>query len=225
MLRELFNEFVCIISSLYPEKCLFCGEIIYPKNRRYVCDECDRTHSPDMIIKSFENNTYEGVASAFRYGGEIREMVHAYKFSSMPQYAKVFAKYMYQTIIKAGYKGIDIVTWIPSRNSLARKRGYNQSELLAREVCLTSGGRFPEPCPVLKKVRRTKHQYEVGINERLKNIEGAYEVLETVCLNGKNVLIIDDVYTSGATAHVCSKALKQAGANKVYVATFGYAGY
>ena len=97
-----------------------------------------------------------------------------------------------------------------------KERGYNQSELLAKEVGLRTGLSVFDN---LKKVKETDRQKKLTAKERRENLKGVFDVVRADEIKGKNVLVIDDVYTTGATINECARVLKRAGARKVYSIT------
>jgi len=112
---------------------------------------------------------------------------------------------------------IDCVLPVPLHLYRLIQRGYNQSEMLAKYVGKYAN--LPLYKNVLVRNRFTKSQSNFNARGRVGNIKGAFSVKDVECIKGKNILLIDDVYTTGATVEECAKILKRAGAKKVYVAT------
>ncbi|MGB7189224.1 MAG: phosphoribosyltransferase family protein, partial [Acidobacteriaceae bacterium] len=118
-----------------------------------------------------------------------------------------------------------LVIPVPLYKGKRRERGFNQSELLARAVCDAMRRLRPEwkgelaPPGMLLRKRATRSQAELSTVQRRRNLRGVFSVPKPERLRGRDVLLIDDIYTTGATARACSEALKKAGAARVWVAT------
>ena len=113
---------------------------------------------------------------------------------------------------------VDVVTFVPMFPSKQKKRGYNQAELLAKELCKIIEINLDNKN--LARIKDTSTQTELSFSERQKNLENAFKVENKQAFKGKVVLLVDDVLTTGATANNCAKELKRVGAKEVYVLTF-----
>lgn len=116
---------------------------------------------------------------------------------------------------------IDFFVPIPLHENKQRSRGFNQAELLSLE--LTRHFDIPTVSGLLFRIKETHQQFDLPRNERFKNIKGAFEVKGANFLSGKNILLIDDIYTTGSTVAECTRVLKEAGASKIYVLTLSCA--
>ncbi len=114
--------------------------------------------------------------------------------------------------------GVDLVIPVPLFKKRQKKRGYNQSELLARAFCANT--QLPLEVAALVRVRDTGSQTKLGRAARVENMAGAFAVQNPVDVKGKTVLLIDDVATTGATLEACAQALRLAGAKRVLAYTF-----
>ena len=118
-------------------------------------------------------------------------------------------------------EGFDYLTWVPVSGLRRMRRGYDQTELLARAV-----GRELRFAPVrlLKKVRNTRPQFQQATPEaRRANVAGAFTPCENIDLTGKRVVLLDDIYTTGATASECGRILRGMGAKEVHIVTIAAA--
>jgi len=116
------------------------------------------------------------------------------------------------------YWPLDLVIPVPISQPNLMKRGFNQSEVLARNVAKALGLKMlPD---VLVRVRETPSQRELTKEERQQNLKGAFDVRDCEKIRGKNILLVDDVYTTGSTAKECATVLLDAGANRVSVITW-----
>ena len=111
--------------------------------------------------------------------------------------------------------GFDYLTWVPVSDKRKRKRGYDQSLLLAKALGEELG---MEPKPLLKKVRDNPAQSGLSPEKRRGNVSGVYAPVGEIDLTGKRVLLIDDVFTTGSTAEECARVLREAGAGAVHCA-------
>jgi ComF family protein len=143
---------------------------------------------------------------AFLYEGPARSLVVKFKYGGRPSLAEALGAWMSAVPFPAP----DALAPVPLHPKRLRERGYNQAERLAREVARRRG--LPL-LPALERVRASTPQAELGRDQRLVNLEGAYRTSADV--KGMTLLLIDDVGTTGATLEECAKALLAAGARSV----------
>ncbi len=150
----------------------------------------------------------------------IRDMVHRLKYNDSTDLGPWMARWM----MRAGSELIadcDIIVPVPLHARRFWFRRFNQSAELARHLSRLSGKPFDPDA--LKRVKPTRQQVGLGLNERVTNVRGAFKVpdREDIKVRGRNVLLIDDVYTTGATVKAASRALLRSGAASVDILTFG----
>ena len=160
------------------------------------------------------------------YQYEVRELIHLLKYERMRGVAHVLGPLLAQSILtlRADAASELVVVGVPLFPSKQRQRGYNQSELLAdaaiASLRVTAPGWKLHRIPSLLARRRdTRSQFELTPIGRSRNLEGAFTVDADKLPLGCEVLLIDDIYTTGATARECSRVLRRAGVRKVWVAT------
>jgi ComF family protein len=173
-----------------------------------------------MVAPEFEQAVAHGL-----YAGTMRSLLHLLKYDGLePVAAKLGALLAARLAAVEGLPAKVLVVPVPLYAGKRRERGFNQSELLARAVCdamrRVRSGWDGELAPgILIRQRATKSQAGLTNAERRRNLRGVFSVAQSELLRGRDVLLIDDIYTTGATARACSAALKKGGAARVWVAT------
>ncbi len=175
-----------------------------------TCDDCRRLRP-----------AFERVHAAYLYGGPLLEAVHGLKYDKKAHLARPLARLMRYGLPKLP-GGADLVVPVPSHSRRVRQRGFDHAWCLARE--LASSLRLPTS-DALRRRRDTPPQARLDLRRRLANVEGAIEVVRRAScrIRGRRVLLVDDVMTSGATAHACARALARSGAASVVVAVLARA--
>lgn len=164
----------------------------------FVCEECKNVDCG-----------FESACASLRYQGAGKELVHALKYGG---YTRVVEKVAAPLMLGAldGGTRFDAVVPVPLHRSRLRKRGFNQAKLLARGVA----SRINAPVSdTLEVVRSTRDQVELSAAERRANVAGAYAAKGPVA---GRILLVDDVFTTGATMSACARTLVQAGAGEVH---------
>lgn len=210
-----------VLDLLFPPKCPYCQKILEDP-RAAVCPEC-QPKLPWLEGKAGERRIdfADGCFSPLAYRDAVPGAVHRYKFSRVRALGKPLAALMAQCLSDRLPEGADLITWAPLSRKRLRERGFDQAELLAREV----GRLLSIPAaPALKKTRNTGPQSELEEESaRRANARGAYALLPGADLTGRRVVLVDDVVTSGATLSECAALLRQAGAEEVYCLTLARA--
>ena len=214
--------------ALFPNRCSLCGEVIeldeteceacknLPTIKAPLCDYCGA--SKDECRCKEHKNEYKKIIAPYYYRDSLITAIHRFKNNDMPFLVNRLGADMYDCI-KDNYSDIsfDAITYIPLRDIHERKRGFNQSELLAENI----GDKMNVPVlPLLDKVRYTGVQHHKSAQERKADVFGSYDVSDDYKreLSDKTILLIDDVKTTGSTLNECAKMLKIYGAEAVYCA-------
>ena len=205
-----------LLDLLYPPRCAFCRRLLTGQERG-VCRFC-RPKLPfvpaDAQVQHFKN--VDQCLSPLYYYGSVRDSLHRYKFEGLTVYADIYSEFIVKCIDE-NQISCDSITWVPLSRRRLRKRGYDQAELLAELIAKHLGQR---PVRLLKKLRDTPPQSQTGSAEKRRaNIAGAYACLRPERVQGKRILLVDDIVTTGATLSEAAKVLKKAGAKEVICAT------
>ena len=194
-----------LLDIIYPydNKCIICGV----EGFLGICSKCKseikRVHQQDEIM-----------AYGY-YGGVLKKLILNLKYHKSFIAGKVLADLLCQIIIEKKLS-IDCICYVPISKDSLKKRGFNQCSVLAKNISSILD------IPVidcLVKVKETKEQKLLGKEERMKNILDAFEIKNKEKLFKKNILLIDDVYTTGATINECKKNIEKCNINKIYLLT------
>lgn len=224
----IYQGFWTALDWIYPPECAGCGEPGY--RLCFKCQEAIHYLTGEIcpvcgipltgqggFCLDCRNSPppYDALRSLTRYGGVIRECIHALKYKGNQSLGEFFSTRMADLIRAEGWEA-DLVVPVPLSPDRQAERGYNQSALLARPVALKLGWPYQPLC--LKRTRITKSQVSLSVNERKLNVAGAFTAIPEL-VTGKQILLLDDVTTTGSTLKECTLALKQAGAKHVYCLT------
>lgn len=189
--------------------CLRCGKPLKEETEEY-CRDCAKNNADARF------NIDQG-RSMWVHREPVSGAVYRYKYKNRRRFGRVFAQNLADTYAVQIHKWqIDEIIPVPLHSSRRRKRGFNQAEIVALELGKRCG--LPVRTDVLYRIRRTVPQKMLGRQERMRNLRGAFGV-STHWESCKNILLIDDIYTTGATLKCASRVLKKAGAQKVFFLT------
>ncbi len=236
---KFFNLFLEVV---FPKFCLGCK-----KEGRYICKDCELFLLESSFVcsvcgnagffgkthdKCFKKDCLNGLISGWEYNGLIKEAVHRIKYKGEYDIIKeIMEKFLkliredkvkrFDPFLKILVKKETVISYIPMFKKKERKRGFNQSKIIAKEF----GKIFnKEVIPLLKKEKETIEQASIKKREiRLENQKNSFSFLKSACNQRllkekeiKNVILIDDVFTTGATMKECCKILKKRGIKKVW---------
>lgn len=204
-----------LLDLLYPPKCAFCRELVAPEAHG-ICESC-RKQLPFTSKGGLQHgNFFTACLSPLYYEEEVREALLRYKFHGVTAYQEPFSTLIAECVAEYGPEQVDFVSWVPLSRKRLRKRGYDQARLLAERTAEQLG----LPCRrVLEKGVDTAPQSLTGSAEkRIANISGVYRVCSPEQVQGKTILLIDDIVTTGSTFSECARMLGMAGAERVYCA-------
>jgi len=204
-----------LLDLLFPPKCVFCGRVLNDGKDSW-CDKCIESLPYALSGGRQDGIYYDYCISPLYYKGFVRRSILRYKFKGASGYASAYGKMLADCIREHPDIGYDIISWVPLSRKRERTRGYDQAMLLALATALELGDVAAE---TLRKPRDVRAQSELGAaEERRANISGAYEAADPELIEGKTVLLIDDIVTTGSTLDECAGVLLAAGASRVVCA-------
>ena len=203
------NKYICpeCFDKLKPvgeETCESCGSALGMSG---ICFNCEKDFS-------FRSNI-----AFFEYNEPMREIIHNIKYNKKAYKMVVMASIMAECVNGKldDYSDFDMVVPVPLHKHRLRKRGFNQADILAEKVSEITGVKI-EPNICIRKVD-TAPQSLIGSGSRRKNVEGIFDLKPNIGLNGKRVILVDDIFTSGSTLNSMSNMLKEVGAETVVCVT------
>ena len=225
-----------LTAIFFPNRCCGCGAVIYCDTElcedcavrrahfsyeRGCCKRCGQ-HRTDCVCEP--RSLFGKAVFAFFYTDSVKHTVHQFKFFGKTFYGKLFAKQMYVSAVESGIlTDACFVVPVPMHGLKKLHRGFNQTELLAREFSKISGVPYLN---VLKKLTFSPSQHDLDLIERMGNVAGTFEVKEKYVQAVKNakIILVDDVMTTHATMNEAAKTLLIFGADSVDALTVAAAG-
>jgi len=214
LLGKTGSIFRAVLDVVLPPVCYVCKE---PAGAKYgLCEAClDKIKRLPRPRKHLKAAYLDGVWFASSYQDTVKDCIHLFKYSGYAGLVDIFRDISVSAVKKAVIEqGIDLIVPVPAHGSKKRERGYSHTELIARALSKELSVRIDSRS--LKKIRRTRPQSELDREKRLVNVKDSFLAVEKEPFRGKNILLIDDVYTTGSTADECAKALREARAGKVF---------
>lgn len=218
---------------LFPPNCGGCDQIgtrwctVCSQNTVEIaqpfCPKCGNPNIDEKPCSRCQETTplYTSLRSHSIYQGPIREAIHRLKYRRDVGLGEALSRPMISSLLKLNWS-LDIITSVPLGLVRFKERGYNQATLLARPIALCLNKPFSTQA--LRRIRETRTQVGLTVSERHDNMVDAFWA-DSNLVSGRNVLVVDDVATSGATLNACAKALLIAGAEKVFCFSLARAVY
>jgi ComF family protein len=192
------------IRLIEPPVCTVCGRPFHgPQGTGHMCGQCIRNPP-----------SFDTARSVFQFQGSVKTLIHRIKYNDDGYALRALSSLAMEYMLPDHLK-LDMVIPVPLHSKRLRKRGFNQSLRLARTIF----PHIPLGMDILARTLNTKPQTELSMKERPGNVRNAFEVASPLLEGMKTILLVDDVYTTGATVRACAKALKKAGAKEVHVFT------
>ncbi len=207
---------------IFPDNCLLCRQFLNSGHQRQLCAACHSSLQLNPIPFSRQPGTsvpYDQAWSVCVYNETAQKLLHAFKYSSKTSLCKTFVPLMIDFIDRhhLPLRQFDLIAPIPLHAVRLRERGYNQSALLSQDLSRHYGIRHRDD--LLTRQKNTPTQTELGAKQRWTNMEGAFRIKNLSGIDGKSIVLIDDLYTTGATVHSAAQTLKAAGAARICVLT------
>ena len=219
MLEKILNAWNFLSETLsyiiFPTLCPICDEII--DKHDVICTKC--------IKKIFRKDFYpeppapiKKIMRITKYREGIRELLLPIKFEkslqTLPTMKKILEIASLDEQVKNFLKNVDVAVFVPLHEERLKERGYNQVELIFSDWLIEKNIPVEN---ILLRTKKTPNLFNLTPDERKKVIEGAFETVDGVNISGKNILIVDDIFTTGATVTECAKILKKIDAAQIYV--------
>lgn len=226
VLKDFCNS---LFKFLYPNRCIGCLKLVLDEEE-YLCIECIFNFPILNYLDYKDNELYNRINSFtsidggvaylfFSEGGIARNIIHSIKYESNFKLAHFIAKKFVHHI--RDKIDVDFILPVPLHPKKKMKRGYNQSDLIAEEMAKEL--KILWSPNALVRVKNTSSQTKKSAESRSLNVENAFRVVENDVLEGKKILLVDDVITTGATVSECIKAVKTAKPLTIVVASVAFA--
>lgn len=226
-----------LLDLIYPQRCPICDDIVTPKGCM-VCESCKDILSPlrqplcykcgrPIISTSTEycdtcstyNFGFDRAFSLWPYNNTVKSSLSRFKYKGRREFAEYYAYELYKHFKSLPSKlNITAIVPVPIHSGRLKSRGYNQANLIAK--LLSEKMELPNISDYLTRSKNTTAQKNLDPVSRRNNLKNAFEINKNSPYYGvhlRNILLIDDIYTTGSTADACSKVLKNNGTEKVYV--------
>lgn len=226
MFHKILNIATHTFRLFYPKICAACTEPLV-RNENILCTKCryelPRTHfhkdPENEVAQIFWGRIPVESATAYFYfqkGGRVQKLIHKLKYKGEKEIGIELGKMIGFDLINTSFNMIDEVMPVPLHINKLRKRGYNQSELIAYGIAESM--QKPMNPKALYRCKANPTQTRKSRYDRWTNVEGIFEVKNTSLLEGKHILLIDDIVTTGATLEACASALLKIQDVKVSIA-------
>lgn len=209
MLKQIYQA---IFDTVFPPKCPICHN--YVDERGAWCPTClcqvVAKHYAPLDIKNIKFLDCCIVLGHYRAG--MKQIIHAIKYYKKLHYVVSLVWLLNREVSLERLQGIDIVVPVPLHKDRLRERGFNQTEKIFKPWTVQQGTEWQS---ILQRTKATLKQHNLTIAQRKQNIKDAFCMTKQYDIQGKTILLVDDIFTTGATMNECAKVLKNAGANKV----------
>lgn len=234
---KLNNLTKMLLDIVYPKRCPICMELIPINQEERICETCieelpyiqqPRCHkcskpvSAEDEIYCFDciksDHYYTKGWAVWLYERAVKDAMHRFKYNNNKNYGRILSKEVVTLYSREIYEAnIDLIIPIPLYRKKEKKRGYNQAGVIATYI-----GKYTSiPCNhncIIKKIN-TKAQKNLTDKERIANVKNIFKVTDENLIKGKNILLCDDIYTTGSTIDSCAKELLSCGAKEIYFIT------
>lgn len=226
------NYYDGFVQLIYPRVCPSCGNALF-RNEKLLCTYC-LYNLPKTNFHTIENNPInelfvgrvriEHSAALFHFHkrGRVQRLLHQLKYKGRTDIAVFLGEILGKDLSKNElFSQIDCIIPVPLHKDRLRERGYNQSEQIA--IGLSKSMKVPIDTTSLVRNKFTHTQTKKTQQARWENVKTAFEVINTKALENKNILLVDDVITTGSTIESCVKVINEIENTKVFIACLGFA--
>lgn len=211
---EEVRKIKLILDAIYPQICSVCGKL----DTKSLCNKCNQKLKNEykFIEEDYSKSNEKNFTKHyyfFKYEGIIRRQILAMKFHEKPYTYKTIGRFLEnQKKSFEKLKKYDIIMIVPISKKRKKERGYNQSELIAKEISKIISVKIIKN--QIKKIKHTAPQSTLNKEQRTQNVKGAYNVKNIEKIKNKKIIIFDDIYTTGNTVNECAKNLVDKGIKK-----------
>lgn len=211
-----------MLSLIFPPRCVLCHDFLQA-NETDLCHKC-RADTPEVFHTKRSIPFIAKWTALWYYKDNVRNSIHRFKFKNARGYAETYARLLSRKLLETEMAdGIDMLTWAPISLRRYLRRGYDQTQLLAKALSRELN------IPLVRTIRKVRHTKTQSLIKdpaaRRANINGAYRVTDPRLVAGKRILLLDDILTTGATAQECARILLTAGAAEIYFAAIATANH
>lgn len=229
---QIKDHFESFISLVYPRLCLSCQRPLM-KNEELMCMLCKydlpetnyHLDPENPVAKHFWGRIPIAHAAAlyvFTGGSRVQELMHAFKYNNRPEVGIMLGKYYGMQLKDATpFSDTDVIVPVPLHPKKQHKRGYNQSAKFA--TGLAQGMHTQAANYAMTRISFTETQTRKNRQERWENVKKVFQVAQPLAIKDKNVLLVDDVVTTGSTLEACAQKIREAGARQISIATIACA--
>jgi len=211
------------LDFLYKKKCISCyriqDSILCNSCIKLIqvldisCNKCGFVLNNNICYHCNNNEIYfEKLFSIGLYSGLLKTLIYEYKYNKNKELSIIFSNLIYKKLGHINEK-INFITSIPIHKEKLKLRGFNQAELFAKKISNKIGLKYLE---ILERVKNTKPQYSLSSLERKENLKNAF-IVNKKNVKSNNIILVDDIYTTGTTIREACIELKKAGINKIYI--------
>jgi ComF family protein len=228
MILQLLKDFV---SLFYPEVCLACGEGLVAKEE-FVCTACMfklpktdfHKQQDNLLFNTFRGRANIAMAAAYCYyekGNMVQKLVKELKYNGKKELGTYLGKWYGNELKQSShFEKVEAIIPVPLHPRKLRKRGYNQSAYIAKGLAMSLDTECLENA--LARVKNTETQTRKSRYSRWENVQNIFEVKDKNMIMGKNILLVDDIISTGATIEACYRAIEAAQPASISVASLGY---
>lgn len=209
-----------LLDIFFPKFCVECG-----REGKYICEKCYLFASETELLRQAWP---VGMINVWEYNGIIKKALHEVKYRYTRDILNELIEKGFKIILNDKYRFNDflsflinekaVITYVPMYKKKERYRGFNQSKIIAQKI----GKIFNlEVVELLKKTRETKSQTKLCKEERIENVRDSFKAIARQArpVGERSILLVDDIYTTGATMHECCKVLKKSGIKNIWTFT------